>query len=185
MKKSNGLIVPDSVEVLSCRILHAMLQNIIEYYWCGCIVIMIIVGIIIVRDEKENDILGKRLHKELWQFPITIEYKGRKLVIDRKEEYFKCGYFDCGFSERIPKKYTYFINNNPIACITEIKYTLRKHYFTTLNYHYNTSDFKDIVKEAIKEKRRLDKISFKEPSKDNRIKLYELGSQEDSSNGNG
>ncbi len=161
-----------------------MLQSI--YYGWECILIYIIFVIIyVVRSEKENDTLGKKLHKEVWQFPITIEYKGRKLVIDRKEEYFKCGYFDCGFDERIPKKYTYFINNNPIACITVIKYTLRKHYFTTLNYHYDTSDFKDIVKEAIKEKRRLDKIRFKKPSKDNRIKLYELVSQEDSANGNG
>ncbi len=162
-----------------------MSQSIIEEYWWVYIAIMIIFGIIIVRDEKENDLLGKKLHKKLWSFPITIEYKGRKLVIDRKREDFKCSYFDCGFDERIPKKYTYFINNNPIACITEIKYTLRKHYFTTLNYHYNTSDFEDIMKEAIKEKRRLDKIRFKEPSKDNRIKLYELVSQEDSANGNG
>ncbi len=148
-------------------------------------VIVIIFSIIyIVRAEKKNDILGKKLHKKIWTFPITIEYKGRKLVIDRKEEEFKCSYFNCEFDERIAKKYTYFINNNPIACITEIKYTLRKHYFTTLNYEYNTSDFEDIVKEAIKEKSRLDRIRFKETSKDNRKKLYELVSQEDSANGN-
>lgn len=148
-------------------------------------VIVIIFSIIyIVRAEKKNDILGKKLHKKIWTFPIAIEYKGRKLVIDRKEEEFKCSYFDCGFDERTTKKYTYFINNNPIACITEIKYTLRKHYFTTLNYEYNTSDFEDIVKEAIKEKSRLDKIRCKEQSEDNRTKLYELVSQEDSANGN-
>ena len=113
-----------------------------------------------------------------------IEYKGRKLTIDRKEENFKCGYFDCGWDERIPEKYTYFINNNPIACITVIKYTLRKHYFTTLNHDYNTSDFKGIVKEAINERKRQDKIRFNiSMENDDRKKLYELVSQEDSVNG--
>ena len=42
--------------------------------------------LVIVRDEKENDILGKKFHKKMWQLPITIEYKGRELAIDRKEE---------------------------------------------------------------------------------------------------
>lgn len=137
-----------------------------------------------MRGEKENDILGKKLYKKIWDFPIVIEYKGHKLTIDRKEENFKCGYFDCGWDERIPKKYTYFINDNPVACITEIKYTLRKHYFTILNHDYNTSDFKDIVKEAIKEKRRQDKIRFSKSPEDDRKKLYELVSQENSANGN-
>lgn len=140
--------------------------------------------IVIVRDEKENDNLGKKLHKKLWRLPITIEYKGRKLTIDMKKECFKCGYFDCRWNERIPKKYTFFINDNPVACITEIKYTLRKHYFTTLNHNYNTSDFKDVVKEAIKEKKRQDKIRFSKSPEDDRKKLYELVSQEDSANGN-
>lgn len=161
-----------------------MLQNILNCEWSYFIVLILLCIMVIVHDEKENDILGKKLHKKLklWKLPITIEYKGRRLVIDRKEEYFKCSYFDCGFDERKPKKYTYFINGNPIACITETKYTLRNHYFTSLNYNYNTSDFKYIVKEAIKEKKRLDKIRFKEEyGKDNRIKLYELVSQEDSS----
>lgn len=162
-----------------------MLQSIEEYWWIYIIIYAIFGTILIVCGEKENDVLGKKLHKKLWKFPITIEYKGRKLVIDRKEEEFKCSYFNCKWYERIPKKYTYFINDNPVACITEIKYTLRNHYFTTLNYDYNTSDFKDIVKEAIKEKRRLDKMRFKEKSKDDRKKLYELVSQEDSANGNG
>jgi len=162
-----------------------MLHSIEINGWIFIVIYIILLAISIVRIEKEKDIWGKKLHKKLCQFPITIEYIGRKLVIDRKEEIFKCGYFDCGFGERILKKYTYFINNNPIACITEVKYTLRKHYFTMLNYNYNTSDFKDIVKEAIKEKRRLDKIRIKEPSKDNRTKLYELVSKEDSANGNG
>lgn len=164
-----------------------MLQNILNCEWLYFIMMIIFCIIVIVRDEKENDTLGKKLHKKLWRLPITIEYKGRKLIIDRKEEYFKCSYLDCGWDERVPKKYTYFINGNPIACITEIKYTLRKHYFTTLNYNYDTSDFKDIVKEAIKEDKRLDKISFKEHLKngDNRVKLYELVSQEESANGNG
>ena len=112
-----------------------MLQNILYCEWSYFIIMIIFCIIVIVRDEKENDILGKKLHKKLWRLPITIEYKGRKLTIDRKEENFKCGYFNCGWDERIPKKYTYFINDNPIACITEIKYTLRKHYFTTLNYY--------------------------------------------------
>lgn len=138
-----------------------MLQN-IENVWVYIAIYAILAIICIVRSEKENDILGKKLHKKLlWQLPITIEYKGRKLVIDRKEECFECSYFDCGWEERKPKKYIYLINDNPIACITEMKYTLRNHYFTTLNYDYNTSDFKDIVKEAIKEKRRQDKIRFK------------------------
>ena len=137
-----------------------------------------------MRGEKENDILGKKLYKRIWNFPIVIEYKGRKLTIDRKEENFKCGYFDCGWDERIPEKYTYFINNNPIACITVIKYTLRKHYFTTLNHDYNTSDFKGIVKEAINERKRQDKIRFNiSMENDDRKKLYELVSQEDSVNG--
>ncbi len=162
-----------------------MLQNILlnlsncerSYF----IILVLLCIVVIVRDIKEDDIWGKKLHKKLWQLPITIEYKGRKLVIDRKEECFKCSYFDYSW-ERIPKKYTYFINDNPIACITEIKYTLRKHYFTTLNYDYNTCDFKYIVKEAIKEKKRLDKIRFKEQyGKDNRTKLYELVSQENPS----
>ena len=69
-------------------------------------------------------------------------------------------------------------------CITEIKYTLCKHYFTTLNHDYNTSDFKDIVKEAIKEEKRQDNIRLKEQLKNDKVKLYELGSQEDSTNGN-
>ena len=163
-----------------------MLQNILNCEWSYFIVMIIFCIIVIVHDEKENDILGKKLHKKLWRIPITIEYKGRKLTIDRKEEYFKCSYLNCRYNERTPKKYTYFINGNPIACITEIKYTLRKHYFTTLNYAYDTSDFKNIVKEAIKEDKRLDKISFKEHLKngDNRVKLYELVSQEGSENGN-
>ena len=126
----------------------------------------------------------QKLYKRIWNFPIVIEYKGRKLTIDRKEENFKCGYFDCGWDERIPEKYTYFINNNPIACITVIKYTLRKHYFTTLNHDYNTSDFKGIVKEAINERKRQDKIRFNiSMENDDRKKLYELVSQEDSVNG--
>lgn len=163
-----------------------MLQNIfLNCEWSYFIIIIILCIIVIVRDEKENDILGKKFHKKMWQLPITIEYKGRKLTIDRKEENFKCGYFDCRYDERIPEKYTYFINDNPIACITVIKYTLQKHYFTTLNYEYNVSDFKDIVKEAIKEKKRQDKITFNKNSEDNRKKLYELVSQEDSANGNG
>lgn len=163
-----------------------MLQNIEEYWWVY-IIIYVIVGIFwIMRDEKENDILGKKFHRKMWELPITIEYKGRKLTIDRKEEYFKCGYFDCGWNERSPEKYTYFINDNPIACITVIKYTLRKHYFTTLNHEYNVSNFKDIVKEAIKERKRQDDIIFnKRMENDNRKKLYELVSQEDSANGNG
>lgn len=163
-----------------------MLQNIEEYWWVY-IIIYVIVGIFwIMRGEKENDILGKKLHKKMWRLPITIEYKGRKLTIDRKEEYFKCCYFDCGWNERSPEKYTYFINDNPIACITVIKYTLRKHYFTTLNHEYNVSNFKDIVKEAIKERKRQDDIIFnKRMENDNRKKLYELVSQEDSANGNG
>lgn len=163
-----------------------MLQNILNCEWSYFIIMIILCIIVIVHDEKENDILGKKFHKKMWQLPITIEYKGRKLTIDRKEECFKCGYFDCGWSERSPKKYTYFINDNPVACITEIKYTLRKHYFTKLNYDYNTSDFKDIVKEAIKEKKRQDKIRFNksmENDNDDRKKLYELVSQEDSANG--
>lgn len=160
-----------------------MLQNILNYKWTYFIMLILFCIIVIVLCEKENDILGKKLHKKLWQLPITIEYKGRKLVINRKEECFKCSYINCKWDERIPKKYTYFINDNPVACITEIKYTLRNHYFTTLNYDYNTSDFKDIVKEAIKEKRRQDKIRFKESSKDDRTRLYELVSQEDSANG--
>ena len=164
-----------------------MLQNIEEYWWAYIIIYVIFGTFWILRCEKENDILGKKFHKKLWRLPITIEYKGRKLTIDRKEECFKCSYLNCGWDERTPKKYTYFINGNPVACITEIKYTLRKHYFTTLNYNYDTSDFKDIVKEAIKEDKRLDKISFKEHLKngDNRVKLYELVSQEESANGNG
>lgn len=162
-----------------------MLQNIEDYGWVF-IVIYVISGIICVAyAEKENDIWGKKLHKKLWQLPITIEYKGRKLVIDMKQEYFKCSYFDCGWDEMKPQKYTYFINDNPIACITEIKYTLQKHYFTTLNCDYNTSDFKDIVKEAIRESRRQNKIRFSAKIKDNRKKLYELVNQEDSINGNG
>lgn len=163
-----------------------MLQNILNCEWSYFIVMIIFCIIVIVHDEKENDILGKKLHKKLWRIPITIEYKGRELTIDRKEEYFKCSYLNCRYNERTPKKYTYFINGNPIACITEIKYTLRKHYFTTLNYAYDTSDFKNIVKEAIKEDKRLDKISFKEHLKngDNRVKLYEIVSQEGSENGN-
>lgn len=163
-----------------------MLQNILNCEWSYFIIMIIFCIIVIVRDEKENDILGKKLHKKLWRLPITIEYKGRKLTMDRKEENFKCGYFNCGWDERIPQKYTYFINDNPIACITEIKYTLRKHYFTTLNYNYDTSDFKDIVKEAIKEKKRQDNIRFKEQlNNDNsKVKLYELVNQEDSANGN-
>lgn len=163
-----------------------MLQNILNCGWPYFIVMIIFCIIVMVRDEKENDILGKKFHKKLWRLPITIEYKGHKLIIDRKEEYFKCSYLDCGWDERAPKKYTYFINGNPIACITEIKYTLRKHYFTTLNYNYDTSDFKDIVKEAIKERKRQDNIRFKERlNNDNgKVKLYELVSQEDSDNGN-
>lgn len=161
-----------------------MLQDILNCEWSYFIALVFLCIMVIVHDEKENDILGKKLHQRLWKLPITIDYKGRKLVIDRKEEYFKCSYFDCEWDERIPKKYTYFINDNPIACITEIKYTMRNHYFTTLNYNYNTSDFKDIVKEAIKESTRQDRIKFKELSKDNRIKLYELISQDDSINGN-
>lgn len=163
-----------------------MLQNIEEYWWVYIIIYVILGTFWIMRCEKENDILGKKFHKKLWRLPITIEYKGRKLIIDRKEEYFKCSYLDCGWDERVPKKYTYFINGNPIACITEIKYTLRKHYFTTLNYNYDTSDFKDIVKEAIKEKKRQDNIRFKEQlNNDNsKVKLYELVNQEDSANGN-
>lgn len=162
-----------------------MLENILNCEWSYFIMMIIFCIIVIVQGEKENDILGKKLHKKLWQLPITIEYKGRKLTIDMKEEYFKCGYFDCRWDERTPKKYTYFINGNPVACITEIKYTLRKHYFTTLNHNYNVSDFKDIVKEAIKEKKRQDKNRYKESLKDDRKRLYELVSQEDSANGNG
>lgn len=162
-----------------------MLQNILNCEWSYFIVMIIFYIIVIVRDEKENDILGKKLHKKLWRLPITIEYKGRKLTIDMKEEYFKCGYFDCRWGERIPKKYTYFINDNPVACITEIKYAVRKHYFTILNHDYNTSDFKDIVKEAIKEKRRQDKVRFSKSPEDDRKKLYELVNQEESANGNG
>lgn len=164
-----------------------MLQNILNCEWTYFIMTMIFCIIVIVHDERENDIWGKKLHKKLWEFPITIEYKGRKLTIDRKEECFKCSYLNCGFDERTSKKYTYFINNNPIACITEIKYTIRKHYFTTLNYEYDVSDFKDIVKEAIKERKKQDKISFKEHLKNNnsRVKLYELVNQEESANGNG
>lgn len=163
-----------------------MLQNILNCEWSYFIMMIIFCIIVIVCGEKENDILGKKFHKKLWQLPITIEYKGRKLTIDRKEEYFKCSYLNCGWDERTPKKYTYFINDNPVACITEIKYTLRKHYFTTLNYNYDTSDFKDIVKEAIKEKKRQDDIRFKEQlkKKNDKLKLYELISQEDSTNGN-
>ena len=143
-----------------------MIQNIEEYWWVYIIIYVILGTFWIMRCEKENDILGKKFH--------------------RKEEYFKCSYLDCGWDERVPKKYTYFINGNPIACITEIKYTLRKHYFTTLNYNYDTSDFKDIVKEAIKEKKRQDNIRFKEQlNNDNsKVKLYELVNQEDSANGN-
>lgn len=159
-----------------------MLQNVEDYLWVYIVIYVISVIILTVNVEKENDIWGKKLHMKLWQFPIIIEYKGRKLTIDRKEEEFKCSYFNCRWEERKPKKYTYFINDNPVACITEIKYTLRNHYFTTLNDNYNTSDFKDIVKEAIKEKRRQDKIRFKELSKDDRAKLYELVSQGDSAN---
>ncbi len=162
-----------------------MLQNILNCEWSYFIVMIIFYIIVIVRDEKENDILGKKLHKKLWRLPITIEYKGRKLTIDMKEEYFKCVYFDCRWGERIPKKYTYFINDNPVACITEIKYAVRKHYFTILNHDYNTSDFKDIVKEAIKEKRRQDKVRFSKSPEDDRKKLYELVNQEESANGNG
>lgn len=161
-----------------------MLQNIEDCWWVCSIIFAILVGFCIMRDEKENDILGKKFHKKMWQIPITIEYKGRKLTIDRKEENFKCGYFDCGWDERIPEKYTYFINNNPIVCITVIKYTLRKHYFVIFNHDYNTSDFKGIVKEAIKERKRLDKIRFNiSMENDDRKKLYELVSQEDSANG--
>lgn len=161
-----------------------MLQNIEEYWWVYIIIYVIFGTFWIMRGEKENDILGKKLYKRIWNFPIVIEYKGRKLTIDRKEENFKCGYFDCGWDERIPEKYTYFINNNPIACITVIKYTLRKHYFTTLNHDYNTSDFKGIVKEAINERKRQDKIRFNiSMENDDRKKLYELVSQEDSVNG--
>lgn len=166
-----------------------MLQN-IEYFFENCLWVYIVIYVIlfiiwIVSVEKENDILGKRLYKKIWQLPIVIKYKGRKLTIDRKEEEFKCGYFDCGWDERKPKKYTYFINDNPIVCITAIKYTLRYHYFTTLNYDYNTSDFKDIVGEAIRESRRQNKIRFSAKIKDNRKKLYELVNQGDSINGNG
>ena len=112
----------------------------------------------------------------MWELPITIEYKGRKLTIDRKKSVLSVviSIVD-GVKEAL--KYTYFINDNPVACITEIKYTLRKHYFTKLNYDYNTSDFKDIVKEAIKEKKRQDKIRFNksmENDNDDRKKLYEL-----------
>ena len=161
-----------------------MLQNIEEYWWVYIIIYVIFGTFWIMRGEKENDILGKKLYKRIWNFPIVIEYKGRKLTIDRKEENFKCGYFDCGWDERIPEKYTYFINNNPIACITVIKYTLRKHYFTTLNHDYNTSDFKGIVKEAINERKRQDKIRFNmSMENDDRKKLYELVSLEDSVNG--
>ena len=161
-----------------------MLQNIEEYWWVYIIIYVIFGTFWIMRGEKENDILGKKLYKRIWNFPIVIEYKGRKLTIDRKEENFKCGYFDCGWDERIHEKYTYFINNNPIACITVIKYTLRKHYFTTLNHDYNTSDFKGIVKEAINERKRQDKIRFNiSMENDDRKKLYELVSQEDSVNG--
>lgn len=159
-----------------------MLQNICDH-WCIVIYVILIV-ILMAYIEKEKDIWGKKLHKKLWQLPITIEYKGQKLVIDMKRECFKCSYFDCEWEERKPQKYTYFINDNPVACITEIKYTLRKHYFTTFNDVYNTSDFKGIVKEVIREKRRQDKIRFKEKTNDNRKKLYELVSQEDSVNGN-
>lgn len=163
-----------------------MLQNIEEYWWVYIIIYVIFGTFWIMYDEKENDILGKKLHKKLWRLPIIIEYKGRKLIIDRKEECFKCSYLNCGWDERTPKKYTYFINGNPVACITEIKYTLRKHYFTTLNYNYDTSDFKNIVKEVIKEKKRQDNIRFKEQlNNDNsKVKLYELVNQEDSDNGN-
>ena len=161
-----------------------MLQNIEEYWWVYIIIYIVLGAFWIMRGGKENDILGKKLYKRIWNFPIVIEYKGRKLTIDRKEENFKCGYFDCGWDERIPEKYTYFINNNPIACITVIKYTLRKHYFTTLNHDYNTSDFKGIVKEAINERKRQDKIRFNiSMENDDRKKLYELVSQEDSVNG--
>ena len=159
-----------------------MFQNIINCEWTPIVIIVISCIILTVHSEKENDILGKKLYKRLWKLPIAIEYKGRRLVIDRKEEEFKCSYFDCRWDERKPKKYTYFINDNPIVCITAVKYTLRYHYFTTLNYAYNTSDFKEIVKEAIKERRRQDKIKFNEKSKDDRKKLYELVSQDDSSN---
>ena len=161
-----------------------MIQNILNCEWSYFIILIFSVFLVIVRDEKENDILGKKFHKKMWQLPITIEYKGRELTIDRKEEKFKCRYFNCGWDERIPKKYTYFINDNPIVCITEIKYTLCKHYFTTLNHDYNTSDFKDIVKEAIKEEKRQDNIRLKEQLKNDEVKLYELVSQEDSTNGN-
>lgn len=161
-----------------------MIQNILNCEWSYFIILIFFCILVIVCDEKENDILGKKFHKKMWQLPITIEYKGRELTIDRKEECFKCGYFDCGWNERSPKKYTYFINDNPVACITEIKYTLCKHYFTTLNHDYNTSDFKDIVKEAIKEEKRQDNIRFKEQLKNDKVKLYELVSQEDSTNGN-
>lgn len=163
-----------------------MLQNILNCERSYFIMMIIFCIIVIVQGEKENDILGKKLHKKLWRLPVTIEYKGRKLTIDRKEECFKCSYLNCGWDERIPKKYTYFINDNPVACITEIKYTLRKHYFTTLNYDYDTSDFKNIVKEAIKEDKRQDKIWLKEQlNNDNdKVKLYELVSQEESANGN-
>lgn len=161
-----------------------MIQNILNCEWSYFIILFFFCILVIVCDEKENDILGKKFHKKMWQLPITIEYKGRELTIDRKEECFKCGYFDCGWNERSPKKYTYFINDNPVACITEIKYTLCKHYFTTLNHDYNTSDFKDIVKEAIKEEKRQDNIRFKEQLKNDKVKLYELVSQEDSTNGN-
>lgn len=164
-----------------------MLQNILNCEWSYFIVMIIFCIIVMVHDEKENDILGKKLRKKLWRIPITIEYKGRKLTIDRKEECFKSSYLNCRYNERTPKKYTYFINGNPVACITEIKYTLRKHYFTTLNYAYDTSDFKNIVKEAIKEDKRQDKIWLKEQlNNDNsKVKLYELVSQGDSDNGNG
>lgn len=160
-----------------------MLQNIEEYWWVYIIIYIVLGTFLIMRDAKENDILGKKFHKKMQQLPITIEYKGRKLTIDRKEECFKCSYLNCGWDERNPKKYTYFINDNPIACITVIKYTLRKHYFTTLNHEYNVSDFKDIVKEAIKERKRQDKIRLNKSMEDNRKKLYELVSQEDSANG--
>lgn len=160
-----------------------MLQNIEEYWWVYIIIYIVLGTFLIMRDVKENDILGKKFHKKMWQLPITIEYKGRKLTIDRKEECFKCSYLNCGWDERNPKKYTYFINDNPVACITKIKYTLRKHYFTTLNHEYNVSDFKDIVKEAIKERKRQDKIRLNKSMEDNRKKLYELVSQEDSANG--
>lgn len=47
-----------------------MIQNILNCEWSYFIILIFSVFLVIVRDEKENDILGKKFHKKMWQLPI-------------------------------------------------------------------------------------------------------------------